>query len=207
VAEPLALPTDVTNRYAGSLTTEDTTRVPALLADASAVVRSFTRQQFAAATTTERIRPIGSRVRLRQSPVTAVGSLAIVDPLQDGELLVLPVGVWMWDGGQEIWLGEISPVINVPDEATLLLRYGTPLVQVSYTHGYPTVPDDVVTVVCSMVIRTLDTPGPTSMVMSTVDGLTYKLGGTAQDGVLGLTPSEQRVLAPYRRTATTVELR
>lgn len=204
---PLATPDDVTARYPGTLSADQAARLPSLLADASTVVRSYTRQQFDPATTTERIRPIGERVLLRQRPVTAVTAVAIVDMLQNNNLLALPLGAWIWDGGQEIWIGAINPVINLPDDVTYLLQYETPLMQVTYQHGYGATPDDVVTVVCSMVCRVLDTPGPTSMSSSTVGALAYRLSPAAMDGVLGLTDGEMRMLAPFRRPATTVELR
>lgn len=205
--DALAAPDDVAVRYPGTLSGDQMARVPALLGDASTVVRNYTRQQFSLATTTENIRPIGDRLRLRQAPVTAVTAVSLVDTLTAGSLLPLPMGAWMWDGGQEIWLGAINTLINLPDDITELLQYQTPLVQVVYSHGYDATPDTVVTVVCSMVLRVLDLPGPVSVVSSTIGSLSYRLGVAAQDGVLGLTASEMRMLAPYRRAATTLELR
>jgi hypothetical protein len=205
--DALAALSDVTARYPGTLSGDQVARVPGLLGDASTVVRSYTRQTFTPATVTENVRPIGDRVRLRQAPVTAVTAVSLVDTLTAGSLLALPMGAWMWDGGQEIWLGAINTVINLPDDITELLQYQTPLVQVVYAFGYDVMPDPVVTVVCSMVIRALDMPGPVSVASSTVGGLSYRLGTAAQDGILGLTPSEMRMLAQYRRVATTVELR
>jgi hypothetical protein len=200
---------DVAARYPGTLTGDQAARVPGLLADASTVVRSYTRQVFTASTTTEQIRPMGDRVRLRQAPVTAVTEVALVDTLTAGSLLILPMGAWMWDGGNEVWLGAITTVINLPDDITELLQYQTPLIQVAYSHGYPdgAMPDAVVTVVCSMVCRALDMPGPVSVASSTVGSLSYRLGTAAQDGILGLTASEMRMLTPFRRVATTAELR
>lgn len=209
MADPLATVADVQSRYPGPWSDSVATRVASLLVDASTVVRTYTRQTFSAAPTTitETIRPIGDRLRLRQAPVTAVTAVGIVDTLQTNSLLVLPMGAWMWDGGQEIWIGAIQTVINLPDEITYLLQYQTPLMRVIYVYGYTTMPDPVVTVVCSMVCRVLDTPGPTSAPSSTVGGLSYRLSAAAQDGVLGLTDAEMRMLAPFRRAATTVELR
>lgn len=204
---PLARVEDVASRYTGTLTDSQIPRVTSLLADASTVVRTFTRKTFTVATTTENIRPVGDRVRLRQTPVIEVTAVGVVNTLQAGSLLALPLGAWIWDGGEEIWIGGIGAVINLPDDVTQLLQYQTPLMQVTYRHGYPTVPDGVVTVVCSMVGRSLDIPGPTSMPSTTVGALSYRLSSAAQDGVMGLTDGEMRMLAPYRRSGTTVELR
>lgn len=204
---PLARIDDVASRYSGTLTDDQIPRVATLLADASTVVRSYTRKTFTVATTTENIRPVGDRIRLRQTPVTAVSAVGIVNTLQSGNLLALPLGAWIWDGGEEIWIGAINTVINLPDDVSHLLQYQTPLMQVTWSHGYATVPDGVVTVVCSMVCRVLDTPGPTSAPSTTVGALSYRLSTTAQDGVMGLTDGELRMLTPYRRSGTTVELR
>ncbi|SRR5437763_3397476 len=203
----LASTADVESRYPGEMSADNLARLPALLDDASAVVRSYTRQQFTTATTTERIRPIGQTVKLPQKPVTAVNTVSLVDTLQSGNLLALPLGAWMWDGGQEVWIGGANVVINLPDDVSQLLQYQVPLVEVNYTHGYTTVPAEVVAVVCSMVIRFVDVPGPTGMQSQTVGPYGYRLSTTAQEGILSLTASEMRVLAPYRRSATTVELR
>ncbi|HEX5119848.1 MAG TPA: hypothetical protein VFW65_32075 [Pseudonocardiaceae bacterium] len=205
--EPLATLDDVTARYPGTLTQDQQGRAAALLTDASTVVRSFTRQQFTAGASTERIRPIGERLYLRQSPVVSVDAVAVVDVLATSGLLTLPLGAWMWDGGQEIWIGALNVVINLPDDIAELLEYEVPLVQVTYTHGYDTIPDPVISVVCSVVVRALDIPGPTGIVSQTVGGLSYRLSPAAQDGVLGLTDAERCLLAPYRRPASTVELR
>jgi len=205
--DPLAASGDVAVRYPGTLTGDQMARVPGLLADASAVVRNFTRQVFTVATTTENIRPIGDRVVLRQRPVSAVTAVSLVDTLYTGNILALPMGAWMWDGGQEVWLGAITSVINLPDDITELLQYQIPLIQVTYAHGFDPMPDDVISVVCSMVCRALDIPGPVSVASSTVGALSYRLGTAAQDGILGMTASEMRMMVPYRRMATTVELR
>lgn len=204
---PLANVDDLAARYAGTLTDPQATRAAILLADASTTIRSYTRQTFAVATTTERIRPIGDRIRLRQSPVTGVGAVAIVNQLQTGNLLTLPMGAWLWDGGQEVWLGPLTPIINLPDELIDLLQYQVPLMSVTYTHGEPLVPDGVIAVACSMVIRAIDLPGPTGISSQTIGNLGYSLGGVAGDGALGLTASEKKLLSQYCRHATTVELR
>jgi hypothetical protein len=203
----LASVDDIQARYPGNLAADALTRIAALLDDASAVVRSYTRQQFTQSQTTTRIRPVGHKVILAQRPVTSVDTVSLVDSLQPGGLIALPVGSWMWDGGAELWIGGLDVVVNLPDEVTQLLRYEIPLIEVTYTHGYAEVPADVVSVVCSMVARVIDIPGPVGMQYQTVGPFGYRLSATAQEGILSLTPSEQRVLDVYRRKTRTVELR
>ncbi|MBA8925936.1 hypothetical protein BC739_003135 [Kutzneria viridogrisea] len=178
-----------------------------LLGDASAVIRQHTRQAFTRAQTTERIRPIGDKAVLPQHPVISVDSVAVVDPLQANNLLPIPLAAWLWDGGQELWLGQMGTVINLPEDTLDLFQFATPLLQVTYTHGWDTIPDIVKAVTCSMVLRSLDLPGPGGIASQTVGPFGYRLSSVAQDGILALSTSEQAMLAPYRRQAVSVELR
>lgn len=203
----LALVEDVTDRCQGALSTDNLARLPSLIADASTVVSSYCRQQFVLATTTERIRPIGDRVRLRQAPVASVDTVAMVDTLHTGDLILFPLGSWIWDGGQEIWIGGLRTVINIPEALTHFLEFQVPLMEITYTHGYAEIPDPVVTVICAMVIRYIGIPASTGMPVNRVGEVEYKLSLPAQEGLLGLTDSEMRLLAPFRRPGTTVELR
>lgn len=205
--EPLASVDDVLNRYPGTLRPESKARIPYLLTDASVTVRSYCKQTFTAQTSTHRIRPIGDTVRLRQQPVVSVTSVGLVDTLTTSGVISLPLGSWVWDGGQEIWIGAIGRVINLPEEAFALLRRHTPLIEVVYGHGYATSPDDVVTVVCSMVLRVLDLPGPTSMTSNQVGPVAYSTSAEAREGILALNDAEKRILGQYRPSGTTVELR
>lgn len=204
---PLAALADVQARYPTTIPTADEPRVQQLLADASAVVRTWTRQQFTQQQTTERIRPIGNKVLLPQRPVVSVDSVAIVDVLQPNNLLPIPVAAWLWDGGSELWLGQMDIVVNLPEDVLDLFRYQTPLLQVAYTHGYAQVPDVAVAVTCSMTIRAYDLPGTSGMQAQNVGPFGYRLSAAGQDGILALSDSEKALLAPYRRQAATVELR
>jgi hypothetical protein len=58
-----------------------------------------------------------------------------------------------------------------------------------------------------MVVRALSIPGSIALSSNTVGPVTYAMTDTAQEGILALTPSEAKMLRPYRRMGTTVELR
>lgn len=207
MVDPLASLYDVQARYPVAISTSDQPRVQQMLVDASAVVRSFTRQQFTWSQSTDRVRPIGHKLILPQKPVVSVDAVAIVDVLQAGNLLPIPLSAWVWDGGQEIWLGQMDVVVNLPEDVLDLYRHNTPLLQVTYTHGYAVVPDDVRAVVCNMVIRTLDLPGVGGAQSQMVGPYSYRLSNTGMDGILALSDSEQKMLTRYRRKGRTVELR
>lgn len=201
---PLAQVSDVTARLPSSVSVE-TTRVAALLTDASAVVRNFTRQQFTTAQTTDKIRPIGYRLRLPQKPVVSVDSLAL---LLFNSATPYPFPGWWWDGSDEVWLVTGDQLINLAEEAVGFLEWQSPVCLVTYTHGYDMSPDDVVGVVCSMVIRTLTAPGLGGVVSEGVGEYNYRLSDAAAQGSMALTVAEQQILKPYRpRKSATAELR
>lgn len=206
--DPLATLDDLESRYLGTIDSADQPRVLSLLADASAVVRRYTRQQFTKAQTTERIRPVGYRLILPQRPVISVDSIGVVDAYQQGQVLPIPLGAALWDGGQELWFGQTNSVINLPEEVLALWEYATPLVEVVYTHGYEQSPDIVVAVVCSMVLRAVDLPSASGMQSQSVGPFRYQLSATAQDGIMSLTASERESLDVFRANKIrTVELR
>lgn len=199
---PLAALADVTNRLPGAVSV-DPTRATALISDASAVVRSYTKQQFTTSQSTERIRPIGFRIKLPQRPVVSVDGLSLLL----NNATPAPFPGWYWDGSDEVWLLGESQIINLAEELLYTLRYETPVAEITYTHGYDTVPDDVVAVVCSMVTRTLTAPGLGGVVSEGVGEYTYRLSDTAVQGALTMTESEKAVLSSYRKRTTAIEAR
>src|SRR5690554_703302 len=138
----------------------ESTRAAAYLADASALVRDYTKQTFTAVTgDVVRLRPVGNRLRLPKRPVNAVNSVTAIGwaGIQN---IVLPVGLWGWDGLDQIELQPLSPDIwlSLPT-----LEIGDDLADtydVNYDHGDNEVPDSVVRIVCGMVLRVLVAPSP-----------------------------------------------
>lgn len=210
----LATENDLEARLGRNLTSTEQTRAAAYLADASALIRAYTKQAFEEVSGDEVVlRPVGTQVRLPKRPVTAVNSVVAVGWV-DGTEITLPVGFWGWDG---IDIVEIAPFnsnvwINLAD---LELTGDTPdTYRVNYDHGPSSVPPDVVAVCCAMVLRPLLSP-------SLVEGLTserigeysYQLGqfpGGAAAGVsVRLSEADKEALdaAGYRRRATTIQLR
>lgn len=200
----LAAVTDVQARLPASMTIE-TVRTNALLGDASAVVRSYAKTQFTQTSVTAKTRPVGDRIKLKRRPVISVQSLALV--LTNGAAPA-PFPGWFWDGSDEVWLLAGPAVINLAEEMLLALNDRTPIVFVTYTYGYTVIPDDVVGVVCSMVIRTLTAPGLGGVVSEGVGEYTYRLSDAAAQGPMALTQAEKDILASYRpKNNQAIELR
>lgn len=194
---------DVQDRYPAPIDPSQSTRVNALLQDASVMVRRFCRQTFVQETTTEKIRSIGGKLKLPHRPVISVQGVWIIDYLENLVPVVLPY----WDGGDEIWLLWGQTVINLAEGLRELFRYNTPLCQVEYTHGYATTPDEVVSVVCSMVIRALGTPGVGAVQSQAAGGFTAALTPSAAAGPLALSQAEKDALKDFRIPGRTLELR
>lgn len=184
----------------------DVSRANQLIRDASAVVRSFTKQTFTVTTTTDKVRPIGYKIRLVKKPVRDVTQLSVV--MTEGQPPVPFVG-WWWDGSDEVWLTRGDDIIiNLAEEIAALMRYQTPIVFVTYEYGYDEVPDDVIAVVCSMVARTITTPNQGGVISENVGEYGYRLSNTAAQGVIALTDAEKQVLKQYQpKNKSAIELR
>jgi hypothetical protein len=198
---------DLEIRLGRGLSAEEGSRADALLDDASALVRSYTRQDFAPpAPETVVLRASAGIVRLPKTPVTAVTAVVAVGV---GGGPDLPLAGWGFDGIDVVDVtGWDSLVINLPeslrDDCTSL----PPTYRVTYTHGYATVPADVVAVVCAMVMRTLTAPTMAAGVTSeTIGSYSYRMaeGGIGTSVHLG--SADKLVLDRYRRKADTVTVR
>jgi hypothetical protein len=189
-------------------TSDEATRAAVLLDDASALVRSYTRQDFAPpASDTVVLRESAGVVRLSKRPVTAVTSVVLIGLNGAPDLTV--VG-WGWDGLDVVDVsGWDSIMVNLPewvhDRAWLPATY-----RVTYTHGYAAVPAEVVAVVCGMVGRTLSAPSTASGITSeTIGSYSYR---TAEPGIgvsVALSAADKAFLddAGYRPRAGTTSVR
>lgn len=178
---------DLEARLGRTLTATETARVAALMADASARVRNYMRQDVSEATTTATLRVRNGRVRLPQRPVTDVDTVLSIngDPV-----------IYQWDGSD-----SISSMSNVPDSwAWEPFTSGIQTLTVTYTHGYDPVPDDIVAVTCSVVMRALGRePVDAGIQSESIQGYSYTLGAIGAAGGLGLLDSEKETLDAYCR--------
>lgn len=213
--DPLASSADLVARLGRSLTTEETARAPALLKDASAKIRAYTKQDF---TLVEGdvivLRPVGSHIRLPQRPVLAVTQVVAVGGagLPD---IVLPTACWQWDQVDLVELWPLDPDVwlSLPSiDWAQYGQWGPDTYRVVYDHGYETIPDDVVAVCCTMVLRTLTAPTTTEgLVSERIGQYSYQYGqqeGAQSPGVtVRMTDADRDELAHYRRKASSIQLR
>lgn len=186
---PLATADDVEARLGRSLTADEAERIDAVIADASAKVRNYTGQQFTRETTTDRFRVRRGIVKLPQRPVIAVSSVISV-------LSGQPT-FFRWDG-----IDRVSFLMSELDEFEwnpVRLAPHPPAVEITYTHGYDELPDDIVGVVCSIVTRTLGRrPEDSAVSQESIAGYSYSIGSAGAAGGFGLLPDERATLDGYK---------
>ncbi|WP_199553192.1 hypothetical protein [Streptomyces sp. N35] len=195
-SQPLATPSDLAARIGRDLDQAEAARAPVLLADASALVRDYTRQDFSHTRgDAVRLRASAGVLRLSQRPVTAVTS---VTEFSAGAGPQPAARGWVWDGKDKILLP--ASCAHQPS--------GLGVYDVVYDHGYPRVPAQVVAVVCAIAARTLLSPSLTAgMVAERIGNYNYQLqqGGGAPGATVVMSAADEKALARYGpRSATTI---
>lgn len=189
----LATTADITARLGRALTAVEAIRIVPILKDASAAVRRYVPQTFSAATSTVTLKVRRGRVRLPERPVNTV--TAVVD-----------------SNGNAVFYTVIGDVVvfgaNVPDDfAWFPWRNGYQTVTVTYTHGYATIPDDIVGVVCSIAIRALGRkPEDSGLTNESIQGYSYSIGAAGAAGGFGMLADERMILDTYKRVGGYVQV-
>lgn len=206
----LATITDVTDRSPRTLSGAEQTRATVLLGDASALIRTYTRQTFTAVSgDVVELRPVGMELRLPERPVTDVNSVVAIGwgGLAD---LTMPAGSWGWDGIDIVKIAPFSSQLwlTLPD----VELYGYPdTYRVDYDHGAASVPDDVIAVCCGMVLRVINSPSASEGLNSEKIGeYSYGMqqgGGGTPGPSVRLSEVDKDALSFYRRKATTIQVR
>lgn len=197
--DALADLTAVEARLGRPLTGPEADRATALLADASALVRAYTRQDFQRVDhDTIVVRGQQGEIRLPQRPVIDVTAVVAIGA---GGAPDIPVVGWQWDGLDTIRTAPNSPVVNLPE-----LWYEDDVVaypntyRVTYSHGAADVPSDVMAVVAAVVLRTLTAPTMAGGVTGeTIGPYSYRTDGTGVGTGVMLTEADRQILARYRR--------
>ncbi len=161
--------------------------------EVSAVIRSYTGQTITRETTTDRLRVQRGVVRLPQRPVVTVSAVEDIN----GNTVSHE-----WDG-----LDKLRYVGSGRANRWDIEGYTVPLevVDVTYTHGYETVPEDITAVAMNMLLRAVQIDATNSAVQQeSIGGYSYTMGAAAANGPLGLLLGERQILDKYRRTAGVV---
>lgn len=191
--DPLATTDDLSARLGRELTDTELIQAEALLAGASARVRTYTGQDFTAVEDdVVQVKARNGIARLPQRPVTAV--TAVVDLSANAV-----AHTWLNDDRVQVGTSALNWFEVEP------WRNAVPELRVTYDHGYEEIPGDVVDVVCSMVARSL-ARGPDSGAIQSesIAGYSYSIGSSAAAGSVGLLNDERAALDAYRRRGTVI---
>lgn len=200
----LATVEDLKARLGRELTEAEQARAEALLADASAMIRAYTGQEFDLVEDDEVVLRVQSGVvRLPQRPVTAVTSVVAIGG--DGVPDVAIVD-YIFDGIDQIRIGEGSFVINLP--AIWWDDDGYPgTFRITYSHGYQNPPADVVAITCGMVLRTLTAPTMAGGVTGeTIGSYSYRLDSAGAGTAVVLSGDDRKALTRYRNTEAMIKV-
>lgn len=205
----LATVADLEAELGRTLTAAESAKAPGLLASASARIRDYCRREFTAvANGTVELRPVGSCLRLPNTPVVGVDQVEQIGTAGTPDR-VMAVTEWAFDG---ISLIELWPDLHRPDWPTVSGSYADTY-RVTYDHG-GTVPAFIVSKTVEVVLRHLLAPSPVSnLVQERIGQYAYQYGqGEGQQSpgaAVHLTEQDERdlVKAGYRRTAGTIAVR
>lgn len=192
--DPLASLTDLSDRLGRPLTASEEARAQALLADASAKVRSYTKQAFTRTDNeTVVVRAQQGEIRLPQRPVIDVTAVVAIGA---GGAQDLPVVGWQWDGLDIIRTITGTPAINMPErwyDEDGGAYPGT--YRVTYSHGTAKVPADVVAIVARMALRTLTSPTLAGGVTGeTIGPYSYRTDGSGVGTAVLMTDEDRQEL-------------
>lgn len=191
--DPLASLTDLSDRLGRPLAAAEETRAQALLTDASAKVRAYTRQNFTRTDNeTVVVRAQQGEIRLPQRPVLDVTGVVAIGA---GGAPDVPVVGWQWDGLDIIRAVTDSPVINLPEDWYDDVDAYPGTFRVTYSHGDAQVPDVVVGIVARMVLRTLTAPTVAGGVTGeTIGPYSYRTDGSGVGTAVAMTDDDRQEL-------------
>lgn len=194
MAEPLADAADLSARLGITFTTAQQTRANALLDDAAAAVRNYCRQQFTRVVDDTAILEGSPEewLYLPERPVVSINTVTAGGALlASGFWRLQNDALFRYGGWDTRFYGAASPW-NQPNTIVVV-----------YTHGYLTIPDDIVGVVCKLARSSWINPESLKR---------YQLGSLQAEffpesaGIGALDDDDKRILDFYRRARRSTTL-
>jgi hypothetical protein len=206
---PLATADDVASRLGRDLTDSEAIRAEVLLADASALIRRYCRQDFLHHVAEVIPAQYGrnGEIRLSERPVQSIQSVTAIGAPQLG-LPNLPVPWYTFDGVDTIALDPgWGSIINLPAVWWTDAAYpGT--FDVIATFGPPDIPPEVTMVAANEVIGILTAPTQGAGVIGeTIGPYSYRMERSGGGLMVALTQAGKESLADFRGGEGTTMLR
>lgn len=202
---PLATISDLVYRLGRELTATEAAKAPGMLADASSLIRSRCRRSFTEVTDQELVlRPVGSFLRLPNTPVTEVAQVEQIGTAGTADR-VMSASEWAFDGIDQIELWpNPSLVTGVAGTGTYADTY-----RVQWSSG-GAVHAEIVRICCGIVLRSLLAPTEMSGIQSeTIGSYSYRLEDGSPGVAVTMTDIDERALARagFLRRAGTIQTR
>lgn len=196
---PLVTAADLAALLGRSFTPDQEAQAEALLAQASAIVRAYVRQDLTLATTADGFRlsrldhqlpfGCGGFVLLPQRPIVEVTEVKV-----NGLLT------------HDWWLDEDRLLVRSAPWLYPPAAHGPPTVTVTYAHGWDPIPADIQAVVTQAVQRVLVNPDQVRSETVGGESVTYLFPSTGEALGLLLSRVEKKALDRYKRTSGTVRV-
>lgn len=177
----------------------DTARAELLLTQATAKMKRYVGQDIEQAQTTIELRLKAGSVYLPQRPVVSVDTVRF----RNFTGTFTNAQAFIFDGIDRVYGWDSSYILNLPepwwDEG-----YQPVIVEVTYTHGFAVVPEDLQAIAVGLAARSFALSGGGAYQQERVGEYEYRVN-EAFVGVF--LPDEKIVMDAYRRTARTVSQR
>lgn len=204
---PLCGVDDIAVRLGRQLTDQENMRASALIGDATAQIVRYCRKDFQFyANDNLDIPGDGSTIKLPYRPVISVSDVIAISGRPD--IPDIPVSWWVFNGVDEISIAEstASGVINLPEA---WYDYGAfpGTFNVTYSHGYTVVPDEVIMVCANAVIGVLLAPTMAAGVIGeTVGAYSYRMERSGGGLAVALAAGDLAILNDYRDKNMSIKL-
>jgi hypothetical protein len=203
---PLATVDDVASRLGRDVSEMEAIRLTPLLADASAQIRRYCRRDFLLHTNeTQILYGHDSEIYLPGRPALSVSAVVAIGGGMG--LPDVPVPWFTFDGIDRVRIDPGHGIINLPEVWWDDDMYpGT--FNVTYTFGYPEVPDDANMVCANAALSVLTAPTAAAGVIGeTIGPYSYRLERGGGGVSVALSAADLAVLKDYRRGVHTLQAR
>jgi hypothetical protein len=208
----LATPDDIVARLGRNLNQVEMARVNALLADGSAIIRRYCREDFVfyPADTVKLVADGGIINMGLWEPIASIDSVIALSGVEG--IPDIPVTWFNFDHVDKIYITSpaYSGIINIPEYWYEETFWWGSSFEVGGSHGYQTTPDDVMAVLCTAIISELSTPTMSATLMSeSIGAYSYSMRRTSGAGLNAalLDAGMKTALADYRQTTGTLKVR
>jgi hypothetical protein len=207
----LATPDDIVARLGRNLNQVEAARIDAMLKDGSAIIRRYARENFVYVEGDElNILADAGTIVIPNVPVVSVDELTAVS----GNPFIpdLLITWYFFDGIDTIMVPDphVAGIINLA-EWWYDTEWARQPFLLKWTHGYTTVPPEVLGLLCSAIISELSTPTMSATVQSeSIGAYSYSMRRRAIGGGLYATLSDfgmQQILVDYRQMNGTIATR